>query len=209
MKDPVYVKRRKGNRESTTAIEDQNGKLVTDPIEKANSLNSCYASLLSCESNNPQNQSTESGKPFTISINIIMKRLSAMGKKKSVGPDGVPGEILKLRGEAMIPYLARSLDITMNNNALPGDWKKAIMVPICKGGDRPAVGNYTPVGLTSVVCKQKEQVLAGYLRQVWEMSGWLYEGQHGFRPGYSWESQIVRSVRISRIQWTRESGQTR
>jgi hypothetical protein len=29
--------------------------------------------------------------------------LSAIGKKKSVGPDGIPGEILKLGGEAMIP----------------------------------------------------------------------------------------------------------
>ncbi len=23
------------------------------------------------------------------------------------------------------------------------------------------------------------------------MSGWLYEGQHGFRPGYSCESHVV------------------
>ena len=36
-----------------------------------------------------------------------------------------------------------------------------------------------------------EQVRAGYLREVWEMSGWLYEGQHDFRPGYSCESQVV------------------
>jgi hypothetical protein len=36
-----------------------------------------------------------------------------------------------------------------------------------------------------------EHVKAGYLRQVWGMSEWLYEGQRGFRPGYSCESQIV------------------
>ena len=36
-----------------------------------------------------------------------------------------------------------------------------------------------------------EHVIAGYLRQVWEMSGWLYEGQNGFRPEYSCESQVV------------------
>jgi hypothetical protein len=36
-----------------------------------------------------------------------------------------------------------------------------------------------------------EHVIAGYLKQVWEMSEWLYEGQHGFRPGYSCESQVV------------------
>jgi len=71
----------------------------------------------------------------------------------------------------MIPYLARLLDITMNNNAIPGDCKKAIVVPIYKGGDRLVVGNYRPVSLTSVVCKQMEHVMAGYLREVWEMIG--------------------------------------
>jgi hypothetical protein len=49
----------------------------------------------------------------------------------------------------MIPYLASLLDITMNNNALPGVWKKAIVVPIYKLGDRSVAGNYRPVTLTS------------------------------------------------------------
>ena len=64
----------------------------------------------------------------------------------------------------MIPYLARLLDITMNNNAIPGDWKKAIVIHIYKGGDRLVVGNYRPVSLTSVVCKQMEHIIAGYLK---------------------------------------------
>jgi len=34
---------------------------------------------------------------------------------------GIPGEILIVEGEAMIPYLVRLLDITMNNNAIPDD----------------------------------------------------------------------------------------
>jgi len=71
----------------------------------------------------------------------------------------------------MIPYLVRLLGITMNNNAIPGDWKKAIVVPIYKGGDRSLVLNYRPVSLTLVVCKRMEHVMAGYLRQVWEVSG--------------------------------------
>jgi hypothetical protein len=91
----------------------------------------------------------------------------------------------------MVPYLARLLDITMNNHAIPEDWKKAIVIPIYKGGDRLIFGNYRPISLTSVVSKQMAHVIAGYLRNVWEMSGWLYEGQHGFRPGYSCESQVV------------------
>jgi hypothetical protein len=54
-------------------------------------------------------------------------------KNKSIGPDGISEEILKLCGKAMIPYLARLLDITMNNCTLPADWKSAIVVSIHKG----------------------------------------------------------------------------
>ena len=60
-------------------------------------------------------------------------------KNKSIGPDSVSGKILKLGGEAMIQYLARLLDITMNNGTLPADWKRAVVVPVHKGGDRSLV----------------------------------------------------------------------
>jgi hypothetical protein len=69
-------------------------------------------------------------------MDIKTIRIRAIGKNKSVGPDRVPGEILKMDGEAMIPYLARLLEITMNNGTLPGDWKRATVVPIHKEGGR-------------------------------------------------------------------------
>ena len=72
----------------------------------------------------------------------------------------------------MIPYLARLLEITMNNGTLPGDWKKATVIPIHKGGDRSLVTNYRRVSLTSVVCKQMEHVIASYLRQVCNKNGY-------------------------------------
>jgi len=36
-----------------------------------------------------------------------------------------------------------------------------------------------------------ENVIASYLRRVWDRNDWLYEGQLGFRPGYSCESQVI------------------
>ena len=67
-------------------------------------------------------------------VKTIRRRIETIRKNKSVGPDGISGEILKLGEEAMIPYLARLLDVTMNNGTLPGDWKKATVIPIHKGG---------------------------------------------------------------------------
>jgi len=91
----------------------------------------------------------------------------------------------------MIPYFVRLLEITINNGTLPEDWRRATVVPVHKGEDRSLVSNYRPVSLNSVVCKQMEHVIASYLRQVWEGNDWLYEVQHGFRPGYSCESQVI------------------
>ena len=48
----------------------------------------------------------------------------------------------------------------MNNNAIPGDWKKATVGLIYKRGDRSVVGSYRPISLTSVVCNQMEHVIS-------------------------------------------------
>jgi len=53
---------------------------------------------------------------------------------KSVGPDRVPGEVLKLGGEAMTPVLDILLVISLYNTTIPTDWKKTIVVPIYIGG---------------------------------------------------------------------------
>jgi hypothetical protein len=41
--------RRKGNREHIAVIKDGKGRLLTDSIEKANSLNFCYSSVFGSE----------------------------------------------------------------------------------------------------------------------------------------------------------------
>jgi hypothetical protein len=64
---------------------------------------------------------------------MIRKRLPVTRRNKSVGPDGVPGDILRLGGEAMFPYLARLLDLTVNSDAIPSDGKRAILVRVNKG----------------------------------------------------------------------------
>jgi hypothetical protein len=77
-----------------------------------------------------------------------MKRVAIIGRNKPVGPDYIPGDILKMGGEAMIPYLVRLIDIPINNDTISGDWKKATVVPVYKGGDRSVVQNYRPVSFT-------------------------------------------------------------
>jgi hypothetical protein len=87
-------------------MKDCNGGQIIDPIGKANNLNNYYSSVFSCEQDIPVINSTHSDKPFNIKIGIVRKRLAMIGRNKSVGPDGIPGAILKMGGKAMIPFLA-------------------------------------------------------------------------------------------------------
>ena len=74
-----FVNRRKGNGENIPAIKDCNGRLITDPVVKANNLNNSYASVFNCERVIRGINSTHSDKTFTIKICIIRKMLAVIG----------------------------------------------------------------------------------------------------------------------------------
>jgi hypothetical protein len=57
------------------------------------------------------------------------------------------------------------LDVTLNNATNPSDWKKALVFPVYKWGDRLLVSNYRLVSLTSMVYKKMEHVISSYLRK--------------------------------------------
>ena len=80
-----FVNRPKGKRENIPATKDCNGGLITVSVVKANVLNNYYASVLSCERDIPDINSTHSDKPFNIKISIIRKWLAMIGRNKSVG----------------------------------------------------------------------------------------------------------------------------
>jgi len=129
------VKRQKGNKQTIPVIKDHNRTIIMDYTEKANILNSYYPSIFCCDRNIPKIQLANSSETFIINTKIIRKGLAKIRRNKSVGRDGVSGEILKLGGETMTPFLARLLDISLNNTTIPCDWKKAIVFPIYKVGD--------------------------------------------------------------------------
>jgi hypothetical protein len=115
------------------AITDHNGTIITDTTEKANILNSYYASVFCSDRYTPEITLANLDETFIINTKVIRKRLAKIERNKSSGPDGVPGEILKLSGEARTPYLARLLEISLNNATIPSDCEKATMIPIYKG----------------------------------------------------------------------------
>ena len=86
-----YVERRKGSRGSIPAIRGRNGQVITDLTGKTNELNYYYSTIFSSEDSIQHIQGINSENPFTIDIKTIRRRIRAIGKNKSVGPDNIPG----------------------------------------------------------------------------------------------------------------------
>jgi len=80
--------------ENVPAIKDCNGRIITDAIEKANTFNFYYSTVCSNEGNILHIQSENTGDHFTTDIKTIRRKIKAIEKNKSVGPERVSGKIL-------------------------------------------------------------------------------------------------------------------
>ena len=77
---------------------------------------------------------------------------------------------------------------------LPDDWKKANVTAVFKKGDRHSAANYRPVSLTSICCKLQEHVITSSIMKHLSKNEILTDGQHGFRPKRSCETQLITLV---------------
>ena len=71
------------------------------------------------------------------------------------------------------------------------DWRNANISPVFKKGDRHQAENYRPVSLTSISCKLLEHILCNHILKQFEQYNVLTQRNHGFRSGYSTETQLL------------------
>ena len=79
----------------------------------------------------------------------------------------------------------------MDSRKLPIDWTNANISPVFKKGDVHLAENYHPVSLTSVTCKLLEYIICKHLLTHLENNNILTNLNHGFRSGYSCETQLL------------------
>ena len=60
-------------------------------------------------------------KHLLLTLKLLETVLAEIVRNKSVGSDGVPGEILRLAGEPTTPFLAGLLEISLNNATISSD----------------------------------------------------------------------------------------
>ncbi len=124
----------------------------------------------------------------------VQKLLSEINVNKALGLDSIPNAILKSLSNELAPVLASIFNQTLVTGQLPDDWRNANISPIFKKGDKHQAANYRPVSLTCVCTKLMEHILVKHILTHLEKHQVLTTLQHGFRSGFSCETQLLNTV---------------
>ena len=125
-----------------------------------------------------------------IEMDEIEKALNKAESNKAAGDDGCVNEILKQGGDGMKRSLLVLFQKVWNEERVPVDWARGIIVPIHKDGERENVDNYRGITLLSVVGKLYTSVLNERVSRWIEKKKKLVEEQGGFRAKRSTTDQI-------------------
>jgi len=71
-----------------------------------------------------------------IGIEEVRKAIKKLKGKKAAGVDGIPMEAWKFAGEEMIKELTDLIRLIWRQGILPREWRKSIIVPLYKRGDK-------------------------------------------------------------------------
>ena len=192
-----YIKNKKSGNTSIPTLKD-NGNILSEPTDKANALNSQYASVFTKEpdGNIPSPGTTPHPNMPNIQFttNAVEKLLANLNPSQANGPDRIPTRILKLAAKELSPVITFLFQQSYDTGEVPSDWKHAEVSAVYKKGDKTAPSNYRPISLTCVLCKCMEHILFSQITNHLDFSKVLVHFQHGFRAGHSYETQLITTV---------------
>lgn len=107
-------------------------------------------------------------------------------KKKAPGPDGLPGEVLKMVFRFDPQILLQMYNSCLSEGVFSARWKIARLVLINKGkGDPELPSSYRPLCMLDTAGKVLEKLIKARLARAIKDAGDLSPRQYGFRSGLS------------------------
>ena len=188
-----FIKSKKKDNVGVSPLKAQ-GRLFSDSKTKAEILLRQFKSVFTQDNDTPLPDITQTS-PIINDIEIthigIAKLLRDLKPHKAPGPDAIPNLVLKTCAESISKSLCTIYQSSVDSGSLPDDWLTANISSAFKKGDRHLAENYRPISLTSVPCKILEHILCKHLMTHFDKHNLLTNLNHGFRSGYSCESQLL------------------
>ena len=172
--------------------------LIQDAETKANMFNTFFTKVFSIPDQHVGRAPSKKLPPMPkiqISQAGVLKLLLNIKENKATGPDGIPGNLIKMCAHELAPVFTTLFQASLDQGCVPPDWKMAHIVPVFKKGSKSKVENYRPISLTSITSKLLEHIVHSSVMDHLDDHGYLNCFQHGFRQNRSCESQLITTVR--------------
>ena len=173
-----------------------NGCTLSEDSAKANALNAQFASVFTREDTSVilRDSLPYIMRPINVAVEGVASLLANLDPSKASGPDGIPARVLKDMANDLAPSLTLIYQASLQQGRIPDEWRKALITPIYKNGDRSCPANYRPISLTCIVCKTLEHIISTSIYNHLEEYDILCPEQHGFRRRRSCETQLISTV---------------
>lgn len=137
------------------------------------------------------NNSSEYLSDIVLTERDIEKAIGSLDQKKGAGPDGIPSCFVGRCPPLCVP-LKIIFNQSLRSGVFPRLWRRALVVPIPKGGDKSIVQNYRPISKLCIFSKLLEKFVYSHLLHL--VKGVIIPEQHGFIGGKSIETNLLTFV---------------
>ena len=125
-----------------------------------------------------------------ITEELVKEKINKLRSSAAPGPDGISPKVLQATVDVISLPIAIIYNKSLQEEAVPEDWKTANVTPIFKKGAKSSAGNYRPVSLTCILCKVMESILReAIVNHLTENS--LLLSQHGFMKNKSCVTNLL------------------
>ena len=134
--------------------------------EAAEALRDQYSSVYSLGQSSEISLATNTNElaDYQFSREVVLAKLQHLKTDKSAGIDDIPPVVYKECVEVLASPFATLFTTSHRTGHLPSEWKKGLISPIYKGGDRTLCENYRPVALLPIASKVMDSMIDDHIR---------------------------------------------
>jgi hypothetical protein len=101
----------------------------------------------------------EATSSLEIEESTVLRTLETLTNGKAPGPRNLHNELLKCCATAIAPYLTRLFNAVLATAICPTAWRKGMIHPVFKKGNRTSIENYRPIVVLDMVRRVFEKCL--------------------------------------------------
>ena len=124
-----------------------------------------------------------------VSETAVSKYLHAVKVNKATGPDKFPNRLLKNTSSQLSKSLTIVFQTIINKGVYSSQWKKSLVIPLFKSGNRKMVTQYRPISLSTTVSKIFERIFFDALYE--KLSKRFSPSQYSLRKKLSTIVQLI------------------